>query len=86
MAECQSNSTNEFTFKTHEDLLFFTLYSLKSGLTYELLGLTFGLDRANAYQNQSLGIRILRAALKAEGNLAGPNSDSGPTWRCVSDA
>ena len=69
MAERQSNSTNESTFKTYEDLLFFTLYSLKSGLTYDLLGLTFGLDRANAHQNQSLGIRILRAALKAGGNL-----------------
>ena len=69
MQERQNNSANTSTFKTYEDLLFFTLYSLKSGLTYDLLGLTFGLDRANAYQNQSLGIGILRAALKAGGNL-----------------
>ena len=43
MTDRQSNSTNESTFKTYEDLLFFSLYSLKSGLTYDLLGLTFGL-------------------------------------------
>lgn len=45
--ERQNNSTSEATFKTYEDLLFFTLYSIKSGLTYDLLGLTFGLDGAN---------------------------------------
>ena len=69
MQERQSNSTMESTFKTYEDLLFFTLFSIKSGVTYDVLGLTFGLDGANAYQNQALGLRILRAALKASGNL-----------------
>lgn len=64
MTERQSNSTAQSTFQTYEDLLFFTLYSIKSGLTYDLLGLTFGLDGANAYQNQALGLRVLRAALK----------------------
>jgi hypothetical protein len=65
----QNNSTNESTFKTYEDLLFFTLYSLKSGLTYDLLGLTFGLDGSNAYQNQVLGLRVLRTALERDGHL-----------------
>lgn len=51
------------------DLLFFTLFSIKSGVTYDVLGLTFGLDVANAYQNQALGLRILRATLKASGPL-----------------
>ena len=55
MQERQSNSTTESTFKTYEDLLFFTLFSIKSGVTYDVLGLTFGLDGANAYQNQALG-------------------------------
>jgi len=32
MADRQSNSTNESTFKTYEDLLFFSLYSLKIGV------------------------------------------------------
>jgi hypothetical protein len=69
MQERQSNSTTESTFKTYEDLLFFTLFSIKSGVTYDVLGLTFGLDGANAYQNQALGLRVLRAALKRSGNL-----------------
>jgi hypothetical protein len=69
MSERQSNSTSESTFKTYADLLFFTLYSLKSGLTYDLLGLTFGLDGANAYQNQALGLRVLRAALQHGGYM-----------------
>lgn len=65
----QNNSTNESTFKTYEEQLFFSLYSLKSGLTYDLLGLTFGLDGANAYQNQALGLRVLRAALEHGGHM-----------------
>jgi len=69
MLERQNNTTQESTFQTYEDLLFFTLYSLKSGLTYDLLGLTFGLDGANAYQNQALGLRVLRSALQRGGYM-----------------
>ena len=69
MEERQNNSSGASTFKTYEDLLFFTLYSVKSGLTYDLLGLTFGLDGANAYQNQALGLRVLRAALEQGGYM-----------------
>lgn len=67
--ERKNNSTTESVFKTYADLLFFTLYSIKSGLTYDLLGLTFGLDGSNAYQNQALGLRVLRAALNSSGSL-----------------
>jgi hypothetical protein len=69
MEERQNNSSGASTFKAYEDLLFFTLYSVKSGLTYDLLGLTFGLDGANAYQNQALGLRVLRAALEQGGYM-----------------
>src|SRR5262245_37556621 len=69
MEEHQSNSTSNSTFRTYADLLFFTLYSVKSGLTYDLLGLTFGLDGANAYQNQALGLRVLQSALEKGGYL-----------------
>lgn len=58
---------NQHTFLN--STLFFTLYSVKSGLTYDLLGLTFGLDGANAYQNQALGLRVLRAALEQGGYM-----------------
>lgn len=67
--ERQGNSTSESTFKTYEDMLFFLLFSIKSGLTYDLLGLTFGLNGANAYQNQALGLRVLRAALERGGHM-----------------
>jgi len=69
MVDRQSNSKAQSTFRNYEDLLFFTLYSLKSGLTYDLLGLTFGLEGSNAYQNQALGLRILRAALEGVGHM-----------------
>lgn len=69
MEDRQSNSTGTSTFKTYGDLLFFTLYSIKSGLTYDLLGLTFSLDGANAYQNQALGLRVLRAAMEQGGYM-----------------
>lgn len=63
MSDRKGNSSQESTFKTYEDLLFFTLYSIKSGLTYDLLGLTFGLERSNAHQNQAIGLGLLRSAL-----------------------
>lgn len=63
----QNNSSNESTFKTYADLLFFGLYSFKSGLTYDLLGLTFGLSNSNAYQNQSIIIRVLEVTLENAG-------------------
>jgi hypothetical protein len=69
MTDRLNNSTQESKFKTYEDLLFFSLYSLNSGLTHDLLGLTFGLDGANAYQNQALGLRVLRAELKWGGHM-----------------
>src|SRR5437660_601103 len=48
---------------SEEELLFFTLFSLKAGLTYDLLGLVCGLDAANAKRNQELGLRVLEQAL-----------------------
>jgi hypothetical protein len=47
------------------ELLLFTLFSLKSGLTYDLLGLVCGMDGANAKRNQGLGLRVLEHTLAA---------------------
>lgn len=47
------------------ELLYFTLFSLKSGLTYDLLGLVCGMDSANAKRNQELGVKVLQQALEA---------------------
>ena len=63
----QNNSSQESAFKTYADLLFFGLYSLKSGLTYDLLGLNFGLSNSNIYQNQSLVLRVLEVTLQKAG-------------------
>jgi len=49
---------------SEEELLFFTLFSLKSGLTYDLLGLVCGMDAANAKRNQDLGLQVLEHTLK----------------------
>ena len=46
-----AQSTSEVKFKTYADLLFFGLYSLKTDLSYDLLGLSFGLSASNAYEN-----------------------------------
>ena len=51
-------------FKTCEDMLFFALYSIHSGLSYDLLGVTFGMDTAEAFKSQSFILRILIKALE----------------------
>jgi hypothetical protein len=48
---------------SEEALLFFTLFSLKTGLTYDALGFVSGMDRANAKRNQTLGLAVLKHAL-----------------------
>jgi hypothetical protein len=54
---------------SEEELLFFTLFSLKAGLTYDLLGLVCGMDAANAKRNQELGLRVLEPTLAQAGCL-----------------
>lgn len=65
----QSGFPSESVFVTYEDLLFFGLYSIKSGLTYDLLALSFGLAPSNAYQSQSLSLQVLQAALELGGHM-----------------
>jgi hypothetical protein len=52
---------------SEEELLYFTLFSLKSGLTYDLLGLVCGMDGSNAKRNQELGLTVLKETLAAVG-------------------
>jgi hypothetical protein len=63
------NPASNSKITTYEDLLFFTLFSLKSGLTYDLLGLVTGIDGSNAKRNQELGIQVLKNALDKIGVL-----------------
>lgn len=53
------------TFTSESELLFFTLFSLKAGLTSDVLGFVCGLDIANARRNQELGLKVLQHALEA---------------------
>ena len=53
--------------QSEEELLYFTLFSLKSGLTYDLLGVVCGMDGSNAKRNQELGLAVLKETLAAAG-------------------
>jgi hypothetical protein len=53
--------------QSEEELLFFTLFSLKSGLTYDLLGLVCGMDGSNAKRNQERGLTVLKETLQSAG-------------------
>jgi hypothetical protein len=50
--------------QSERELLFFTLFSLKTSLTYDVLGFVSGMDAANAKRNQTLGVRVLEASLR----------------------
>lgn len=63
ISERTNNSSSEPRFTSYEDLLFYLLYSIKSGLTYDLIGLSFDIDRGNAFRIQTFGLRILEMTL-----------------------
>lgn len=67
MESRQGHSTSESRFTTYEDLLFFCMYSIKSGLTYDVLALNFNLSRSNTYAQQSLALRVLEGVLNTQG-------------------
>lgn len=52
-----------------EELLLFTLFSLKSGLTYDVLGVVCGMDGSNAKRNQQIGLEILANTLEELGHM-----------------
>ena len=69
VAERQAELEVTPSLTSEAELLFFTLFSLKAGLTYDLLGLVCGLDAANAKRNQELGLRVLEQTLATAGCL-----------------
>ena len=64
-----ADSPEQLRFISCKSLLFFTLFSLKSGLTYDILGFVFKLDVSNAKRNQVLGLEVLKRALGDAGLL-----------------
>lgn len=69
LAERQGDSSQAPVFTTYAELLFFGLYSLKSGLTYDLLALSFGLSISRAHAIQATVLAVLRAALTRGGYM-----------------
>ena len=67
LSERKESSSQESVFKTYEELLFFVLFSLKSGLTYDVLAFVFGCDSSNAQRNQKAALPVLRLALSNAG-------------------
>lgn len=63
LAERQADSVGTPSIQSEQELLLFTLFSLKAGLTYDLLGLVCGLDGSNAQRHQQLGVQVLQHAL-----------------------
>jgi Helix-turn-helix of DDE superfamily endonuclease len=63
LAERRASSTQESQFSTYEDQLFYTLFSLKTGLTYDVLGFIFGCSQNAAQVNQAFFLKILEMAL-----------------------
>jgi hypothetical protein len=67
MSEIRKGIPNNAKIRNCDDLLFFTLFALKSGLNYDLLGLVASMDNSNAKRNFELGVSILKDALKSGG-------------------
>jgi hypothetical protein len=53
----------EYCIENEEQLLLFTLFSFKSGLTYDVLGIVCGMNGSNAKRNQKIGLEILAKTL-----------------------
>jgi hypothetical protein len=53
----------DYCIKNEEELLLFTLFSLKAGLTYDVLGVVCGMNGSNAKRNQKIGLDILSKTL-----------------------
>ena len=51
--------------QSEQELLFFTVFSLKTSFTYDVLGFVSGMAAANAKRNQTLGLRVLEEALRS---------------------
>ena len=62
--------------QSEQELLFFTLFSLKAALTYDVLGFVSGMDATNAKRNQTLGLQVLEEA------YARPSAASAEVCEC----
>lgn len=65
LSEIEVNLRTEFLLKTYEDCLFFVLFQMKNGLTYDSLGLLINTDSSNAQRNYEKYLSILESALES---------------------
>jgi hypothetical protein len=65
LKERQVDNGIGYCINSEEELLLYTLFSLKSGLTYDILGLVCGMDKSNAKRNQDVGLEIVGKTLAA---------------------
>ncbi len=65
VAQRQADLAITPSLQSERELLFFTLFSLKAGLTYDVLGFVSGMDASNAKRNQQLGLTVLEQTLGA---------------------
>jgi len=76
MEQRHKDCPDEPTLSSYEDLLLFTLFSLKSGLSFDLLGLTTGMDGSTAKRNQDLGLVLMKTVLSQSGHLPKTHFDN----------
>lgn len=72
---------NQPTLSSYEDLLLFTLFSLKSGLSFDLLGLTTGMDGSTAKRNQDSGLTLIKQALSQSAHLPKTHFDNAESFK-----
>ena len=65
----QQECPDQPNLNTYEDLLLFTLFSLKSALSFDLLGFTTGMDGSTAKRNQDMGLLVIKTAFSQSGHL-----------------
>ena len=66
---------------TYEDLLLFTLFPLKSGLSIDLLGFTTGMDGLTAKRNQAIGLLVIKTALSQSGHMPRTHFDHAESFK-----
>lgn len=63
LSEMATNLKSQFLLNTYEDCLFYVLFQLKNGLSYDSLGFLINTDGGNAQRNYERYLSILELAL-----------------------
>ena len=77
----QAECPEQPTLSTYEDLLLFTLFSLKSALSFDLLGFTTGMDGSTAKRNQDIGLLVIKAALNQSRHIPKTHFDNAESFK-----